>query len=192
MTPEADDQEKRRRDLRQRIRSRLGTVPIEERRIDLEAIRERLPSSEGTLRVLCYLGDGVEVDVDPVIRGLLLRGAEIAVPAVLPEAGRMQAVRLSSLDPSELETDRYGIRVPRTPWSTVELDRLDAILVPGVAFTVEGDRLGRGGGYYDRLLARTPSEVVRIGICHRVQVVADLPVRPHDVRVHELMIVEGR
>ena len=55
---------------------------------------------------------------------------------------------------------------------------------------MEGDRLGRGGGYYDRLLARTPNHVLRIGICHRVQVVENLPVRAHDVRMNELLVIE--
>ena len=156
-----------------------------------DAISKRLPSPGRPLRVLCYLGDGVEVDIDPVIQHLLEHRAEVAVPAVLPEAGRMQAVRLASLEPSGLETDRYGIRVPPGPWRTLEPQELDVVLVPGVAFTTEGDRLGRGGGYYDRLLDRTPAHVVRIGICHRVQVVDELPVQPHDARMDELVILEG-
>ena len=190
MAPDRDPGEKIRRDLRRTVRSRLESVPIDERRVDLEALSTRLPSPGRPLRVLCYLGDGVEIDLDPVIRELLRQGADIAVPAVLAQVGHMQPIRLPSLEASDLETDRYGLRVPRQPWSTIETAELDVILVPGVAFTMEGDRLGRGGGYYDRLLARTPNHVLRIGICHRVQVVENLPVRAHDVRMNELLVIE--
>ena len=61
---------------------------------------------------------------------------------------------------------------------------LDAILVPGVAFTRDGRRLGRGGGYYDRLLARCPAHVVRIGVCFECQILDALPLEAHDQRVH--------
>ncbi|MBQ72155.1 MAG: 5-formyltetrahydrofolate cyclo-ligase [Planctomycetaceae bacterium] len=192
MTLEPDPDKTFRRDLRRTIRSRLEFVPIEERRLELDAVSDKLPAPDRPLRILCYLGDGVEIDLDPVIHQLLHQGADVAVPAVLSEAGHMQAIRLSSMESAEFETDRYGIRVPREPWSTVEVDDLDAILVPGVAFTPAGDRLGRGGGYYDRLLARTPDRVMRIGICHRVQIVDRLPVQPHDARMHDLMILESR
>ncbi|MBC01968.1 MAG: 5-formyltetrahydrofolate cyclo-ligase [Phycisphaerae bacterium] len=190
MNPESGQGDSFRGELRRSIRSELRSIPIHERRLSLEAVADGLPTTDGPLRILCYLADGIEVDVDPVIHELLDRGAEVTVPAVLPEVGRMQAVRIRSLDDSDLETDRYGIRVPREPWSTIDPEELDAVLVPGVAFTVDGDRLGRGGGYYDRLLAETPERVRRIGICHRVQIVESLPVRPHDVRMHDLVIIE--
>ena len=189
MTAETND-DRSRRALRRDLRARLETVPPDEKRLDPESILGLLRPRGGTLRVLCYLGDGVEVDVDPLIRVLLADDAEVSVPGVLPEQGRMQPVRLHSLDDSELETGRYGLRTPSRPWSPVDPADLDAILVPGVAFTPEGHRLGRGGGYYDRLLAECPDPIRRIGVCHRVQIVDSVPQQPHDMPVHELVVVE--
>jgi 5-formyltetrahydrofolate cyclo-ligase len=57
------------------------------------------------------------------------------------------------------------------------------ILVPGVAFTRAGQRLGRGGGYYDRLLSALPAKAVRLGVCFELQIVDELPSEPHDMRV---------
>ena len=65
----------------------------------------------------------------------------------------------------------------------LDLARVDLILVPGLAFTKDGARLGRGGGYYDRLLASCPAYTRRIGVCFAAQLVASLPVEPHDQRV---------
>jgi len=66
---------------------------------------------------------------------------------------------------------------------------LDAILVPGVAFTRAGLRLGRGGGYYDRLLAQCGSGTLRIGVAFSCQLVDELPCEPHDQRV-DLVLTE--
>ncbi len=65
----------------------------------------------------------------------------------------------------------------------VDPARVDLILVPGLAFTTDGLRLGRGGGYYDRLLASLPPRTRRIGVCFATQIVATLPTEPHDQRV---------
>lgn len=54
------------------------------------------------------------------------------------------------------------------------------VLVPGLAFTAEGGRLGRGRGYYDRLLAGLPSKILRVGICFARQIVPSLPAEAHD------------
>ena len=65
----------------------------------------------------------------------------------------------------------------------VAASEVDLFLVPGLGFTPGGLRLGRGGGYYDRLLARRRPESRAIGLCFAGQLVADLPHEPHDQRV---------
>ena len=66
-------------------------------------------------------------------------------------------------------------------------ETVDLILVPGIAFTRDGHRLGRGGGYYDRLLARLPASTVKLGVCFEPQLLADIPTDPHDMRVDEIV-----
>ena len=58
---------------------------------------------------------------------------------------------------------------------------IDVMVVPGIAFTARGDRLGQGGGWYDRFLSQVRSECVTIGVCFEPQIVDDLPTEPHDV-----------
>jgi len=69
----------------------------------------------------------------------------------------------------------------------LDADQLDVVVVPGLAFTADGRRLGQGGGHYDRFLARLRADCLTIGACFAEQLVADLPTEPHDVRVHAVV-----
>ena len=69
----------------------------------------------------------------------------------------------------------------------VDPGAVDVILVPGLAFTRAGQRLGRGGGFYDRLLARLPAVTWKIGVCFEVQISDAVPSEPHDVTVDCVM-----
>jgi 5-formyltetrahydrofolate cyclo-ligase len=63
----------------------------------------------------------------------------------------------------------------------IDPSRVDAVLVPGVAFTADGKRLGQGGGWFDRFLAELRVDAIAIGVCFGPQVVDDLPTEAHDV-----------
>ncbi len=73
----------------------------------------------------------------------------------------------------------------------VATSEIDVILVPGLAFTREGLRLGRGGGFYDRLLARCALRTVKLGVCFAAQLRDDLPTEAHDQRVDEIIFDLG-
>ncbi|MBE2179230.1 MAG: 5-formyltetrahydrofolate cyclo-ligase [Chthoniobacterales bacterium] len=83
--------------------------------------------------------------------------------------------------PADLVPARFGVLEP-DPDKCPPADPACAgvIFVPGAAFTADGDRLGRGRGYYDRLLAALPSSVLRVGVCFRGQLVETLPLEAHD------------
>jgi 5-formyltetrahydrofolate cyclo-ligase len=67
----------------------------------------------------------------------------------------------------------------------------DILLIPGVGFDSAGHRLGQGGGFYDWLLADLPSSTWRLGHAHQFQVLAQLPVEPHDEKVHAIVTPNG-
>ncbi|HUR47845.1 MAG TPA: 5-formyltetrahydrofolate cyclo-ligase [Candidatus Saccharimonadales bacterium] len=79
----------------------------------------------------------------------------------------------------DLVPGQFGIPEPNPACSLLDLNLLDLILVPGVGFATAGQRLGRGKGYYDRLLANAGG--FKCGVAFDWQVVADLPLEPHDV-----------
>ena len=97
--------------------------------------------------VMGFLADDREIDFDPAITELLMNPRMIlGVPIVSVDQGRMTCGRLTTLQTEALVTDRYGIRTPRPPADPIEPATLDLIFVPGVAFTSDGRRLGRGAG----------------------------------------------
>jgi len=68
---------------------------------------------------------------------------------------------------------------------------IDLILIPGLAFTRDGQRLGRGGGHYDRYLASLPARAMKLGVCFQCQLVESLPVEAHDQRLHAIVTENG-
>ena len=117
---------------------------------------------------------------EPDIEGLWAHaaGKTIAYPRV--EDDRLALYSVPTL--YDLHPARWGIREPAPdPARLVAPETVDLILVPGVAFTQAGARCGRGGGFYDRLLATLPIRTRSIGICFALQIVPELPAEPHDI-----------
>jgi len=113
--------------------------------------------------------------------------------------GVTQARRILSFDaiPGEPDTAPFAewcrgrdVEVA-VPEDDVEPSWPDVVIVPGLAFTAGGGRLGQGGGWYDRFLAAVRPECTTIGVCFAEQVVDELPLEPHDVRVDVVVTDEG-
>jgi 5-formyltetrahydrofolate cyclo-ligase len=96
---------------------------------------------------------------------------------VLPRVEGEKLV-LHAYEPKGLIRHRYGMLEPPADSPSVGPEEVDLVLVPGVSFDRGGGRLGFGGGFYDRLLVRTPA--VRVGICHDSCLAGDLPCSEHD------------
>lgn len=79
-----------------------------------------------------------------------------------------------------LETHRWGMEQPEAIGSAVSNFHIDVFLVPGLGFDASGNRIGRGGGYYDRELAVRRSDSLAIGVTSENRVMEELPVEAHD------------
>ena len=127
----------------------------------------------------------VEPDVEALFA--VAQGKRLCFPRVQPEGLAFFAVPSADLlviPPGA----RWRVREP-LEGACARVDALDLILVPGVAFTPGGLRLGRGAGYYDRFLAGTAAH--RVGVCFESQLVPDLSVEPHDVPMHRVLTESG-
>lgn len=91
-------------------------------------------------------------------------------------------------NPEELAKGAFGINEPQGN-AEVNPSEIDLIVVPGVAFDSQGNRLGRGRGFYDRLLCQT--KAAKIGVAYDLQVVDRLPSEPHDVLMDRI-VTESR
>ena len=84
-----------------------------------------------------------------------------------------------------VEGEQFGIGEP-TGEEYTKLDSIDLIIVPGVAFDRKGNRMGRGRGFYDRLLKSTPN-AVKVGVAYDFQMLDEIPVEPHDVKMDRVI-----
>ena len=160
---------------RQQIQSRRASLSIQQVQTWSAAISDRvlaLPEVQAASSIFIYLSVGNEVQTLTLAGQLLAMGKIVAVP-VVAQPGVMQACRIKSL--LELSPDRYGIPSPRDA-SQVE-DWPEVCLAPAVAVTEEGNRLGMGGGYYDRWLAAHRA-AMPIALCYEMQIVPELATEP--------------
>jgi 5-formyltetrahydrofolate cyclo-ligase len=141
--------------------------------------------------VLAYLSFGSEIDTRPLLAALQARGAAIVLPRVHRAARRLDLYRVSDLDADTL-AGVWGIREPDPArCALADLQEIDAVLAPGVAFTRAGGRLGYGGGFYDRLLGRWPARPPVIAAAYDAQIVDAMPIEPTDVPVDAVVTESG-
>ncbi len=135
--------------------------------------------------VAVYLAVGGELDLTPLIETLWQTGKQVYLPVVTRLAPERLAFCRYQPD-TPLQANRYGIGEPvqGTPWPT---RHLDAVLLPLTAFDAAGNRLGMGGGFYDRPFAWRRHSGLRkpklIGVGYDWQEVASIKTEPHDVAV---------
>jgi len=129
-----------------------------------------------------------ELDLSGLLRCALGEGRRVAVPA-FDEASLTYSYREIRDWASDLRPGRYGIGEPGMECPTVPVTSLDFVLVPGIAFDVLGGRLGRGKGFYDRLLAQAVGVTCGVGLDE--QFLASVPVEAHDIRMNLIAVPGG-
>ena len=176
--------------LRQQIREALGDLSRQELDwSDGELIEQFLQHEkvQNAKTLLLYYGVGTEIHTESLITALLEQGKTVCLPKCLP-GHQMQAQVITSL--SDLEPDKYGIPAPKADCPVLAREDMDVILVPGLCFDSRGNRLGQGGGYYDRYLE--DYDGVTIGLCREDYFQVNLPREPLDVWVRFVLTEEGQ
>jgi len=164
-------------ELRQHIAASLPDVQTLEL-LSTQIVKniQRLELFQTAKTIGAYMPLPDEVDIRPLFQGL---EKPFYIPTFDKDSG---GYRLAKSD-GELKKGKFGILEPANPIFAPRT--LDLILVPGVAFDRAGCRIGRGGGFYDRLLPLY--RAVRVGICFEFQCVEDIPVEPHDCSVDRVI-----
>ena len=161
--------------LRDQMRERLNHLSPSERRTRSLGICAKLrPHFTGKKRVALFAPTPIEPDLDLLWELGLLNDRLAGYPRSVGETLTYHPIA----KPAELDFGRFGIREPAPG---PQLEKLDLIVVPGLAFTVTGNRLGRGAGYYDRFLATVPTTTLKVGVCFEFQLVPQIPSESHDV-----------
>jgi len=171
--------------LRARILAARDALDPAERAAAARAIASRiasLPSFDGALTLLATLPFGSEWDTRSLAQAALDRGKSIVLPRVDTHARMLVLHRVADLD-ADVAPGYRGIPEPALHTPAVEPGEIDCVLVPGVAFDPAGQRLGYGGGYYDRLMPLLKPGVARVAGAFDIQIVAAVPSGVHDLAV---------
>ncbi len=153
------------------------------------SIKERLfstPEFTCAKAVLFYASFRSEVSTLAMVEDALTAGKRVFLPVVDNKIKELRLYEIGSL--SELSQGFMGIPEPPVR-KEMERDVVesDLVIIPGAAFDAEGNRLGYGAGYYDKMLARLTKRVPLIALAYEEQIVDSIPSEPHDVRVQKIV-----
>lgn len=167
------------RKIRAQVRARLASISAAQRMELAQRAVETLVKQAEWKRarvILGFLALPDELDMSTALRAAWESGKKVGLPRYLPEPGVYGAAEYRG---EALSQHTFGIREPGPGAPELPLNRLDLVLVPGVAFDYAGGRLGRGKGFFDRLLAEVTG--VKCGVALDEQLLEYLPAEPHDV-----------
>ena len=142
---------------------------------------------QASTEVFTYVSYGCEVDTHKLITDCYDLGKRIFVPKVIGN-GLMEFYQIHGL--TELAPGTLGILEPKEGKAMKVQDLCAPLLIlPGLAFDPSGNRLGFGGGYYDRYLSRLPKDAIKIALCYEFQVIPEVMTQPYDKTV-DIIITE--
>ena len=137
-----------------------------------------LDEFQNAANIMLYMPIPQEIDCIPVALAAWRQAKTVLVPKVSLEQRHMVAVRCNSMD-DQMVTGSYGIREPAggEPWP---VENIGLIVLPALAYDRRGNRLGRGGGFYDRFLAQPGMRAVTCGLAFTEQVAGEVPTTAND------------
>ena len=178
--------------LRQAMRERLRAMDESTRSaasVHIAAHLKHLAAS-WPVGVTVALFGGLKNEPDLVMHLLpTLHALEVRTCFFQIEHQALQARQVRSME--DLHRGQMNVWEPQPHCPLIDNAALDIILVPGLAFTRDGRRLGRGGGYYDRLLAHPQCRAERIAVAFDVQIVEHITVEIHDQHIHQIITESG-
>nr|CAD2202551.1 unnamed protein product [Meloidogyne enterolobii] len=190
--------------IRKQIKQKLTNFYQNQK--DLKLLKKKLFNHQWfkqAKRIAIYVSTFGEIITDEIILRALEDGKEVFIPRIKKGNEHMEMLKLSSRDEfAKLERTTWGIRQHSSDLSpptyfdgmtTTQNDQLlDLIVMPGVAFTLDGKRLGHGRGYYDRFLLEYSQKCNRtfpktIALALNLQIIEDLPMSERDVYVNQIL-----
>ncbi|MDX2417587.1 MAG: 5-formyltetrahydrofolate cyclo-ligase [Xanthomonadales bacterium] len=180
--------------LRHYLRSRRSDLSDSVRANHDEAIGRQvlqLINSRQAQRVACYWPFNGEPDITPVYKQLMADGHGLALPVISGKSDHRMQFH-SWREDTELDKNSYGIFEPQKT-APIALSSVDILIMPLVGYDLFGNRLGMGGGYYDRCLEplRNKSAPLRVGIAYSLQEIDPIDKNKWDIPLHGLVNEHG-
>ena len=179
--------------IRAEVLKRRNSIPLDLKKLKDDAIKKKLFNLEEFIDAKCvlmYVSFRTEVDTLGQLEGILNLGKKLIVPHVDSKQKTLTLYEIKKT--SELVPGYMGIPEPKVEEGrTVELKDIDVIVIPGTGFDINGNRLGYGGGYYDRLLSNADKAIPKIALAFEEQIAEDIPAESHDMKV-DIIVTDER
>jgi len=169
--------------LRAEMLATLHRMPVQERLSASAQVCARVQQWaiwQQAKAVFFYAPSPEEVDIWPLLAIAKREGKHVVLPRFVPASRAYEGAEVEDLD-TDIVVGHFSIREPKRTKCTFPLNRLDLSLVPGLVFDGLGSRLGRGRGYYDRLLMTVSG--IKCGIGWDAQLIPEVPVLAHDIKL---------
>lgn len=134
-----------------------------------------------SINIFIYISFSNEINTRNIIEKAFKDKKNVFIPKVYKDDKLMKAIKLNSID--ELKKNSMGILEPIDDSNYIEKENIDLIVVPGVVFDKECNRIGYGGGYYDRYLKDIKSKKNKIVLAYDLQIVDKIESEVHDIKV---------
>lgn len=170
--------------IRRVMRERRRAVSGSERADASASVCAKLASRGEFATTAVYLASPHELDLGAYVKLMLGRGVRLVAPRW--NGAEYDLAVLGGLEARHLRRGPMGIMEP-VDRDVVSPREVSLWIVPGLAFTRDGRRLGYGGGWYDRLLSAASEDSVKLGVAYPFQIVDDLPAEPHDVLMTDVV-----
>jgi 5-formyltetrahydrofolate cyclo-ligase len=177
--------------IRKELLSKRDNIPPVVRRAKNRMICERLLSLDefrNASVIFFFASFRTEVDTTEMIKSSLFSGKRVLLPKV--DKDRHELLLYEIRDFGELAPGYMGIPEPPVSEKHMSINEADIVIIPGAGFDASGNRIGYGGGYYDRLLSGLQENIPVVAPSFEEQLVDVIPSEPHDIRVQ--MIVTDR
>jgi len=172
--------------IREGIKEKRRKQNKEENRKKSREIKKRLFNLKvfnNAKTVLFYVSYNGEVNTHEMIKKALnIKKIVVPISNIADETLNLSILE----DFYDLEISSYNILEPKKECITnISINDIDLIIIPGVAFDINGNRMGHGKGYYDKLLEK--SKVAKVGLCFEFQLVENIPTESHDIPVDKII-----
>jgi 5-formyltetrahydrofolate cyclo-ligase len=185
--------------IRRKLLKRRDAIPKELKALKESSIEKRLIALDmfkNAKSLLMYVSFRSEVDTTKFLQDVIRLGKRLILPVVDRENNSLILYEIK--DMSELASGYMGILEPAVEESRrVTLRDIDLVVIPGTGFDIEGNRLGYGGGYYDRLLSYEAKQmsgvehIPTVALAFEEQIGDEIPAEPHDIKV-DVIVTDKR
>lgn len=180
------EEKKQLRSIVRRLEQNLSERYLQTSSAAIAAHLLAMPEYQAAETVFCFVGIASEIDTQPILQDVLSSGKQLCVP-LCTTPGHMELREVSDL--CQLHPGSFGLPEPAGDAPVVCIDDVDLAIIPCLTCNHQGQRLGKGGGYYDRFLAHYRGGTVLL--CREKLIRDEIPVEPHDYPIPWVLTEKG-